>query len=59
MTLKEYIQSQILPCYDQFDGAHQRDHAINVIQRSLQIAVHYPQIKSDMVLTVIRTYHPR
>ena len=51
MTLKEYIQSQILPCYDQFDGAHQRDHTINVIQRSLQIAVHYPQINPDMVLT--------
>ena len=35
--LKEYIEKEILPRYDHFDAAHRRDHAIAVINRSLEL----------------------
>lgn len=35
--LKEYIEQEILPRYDHFDAAHRRDHAIAVINRSLEL----------------------
>jgi uncharacterized protein len=35
--LKQYIEEEILPRYDLFDAAHRRDHAIAVIERSLEL----------------------
>ena len=35
--LKRYIEEEILPRYDLFDAAHRRDHAIAVIERSLEL----------------------
>ena len=37
-TLKQYIEEEIIPRYDSFDGAHRRDHAEMVIRRSLELA---------------------
>lgn len=39
--LKEYVKSEIIPMYDNFDKAHRRDHAKTVIARSLELAKHY------------------
>ena len=36
-----YIEQEILPRYDHFDAAHQRNHAEEVIERSLVLAEYY------------------
>ena len=53
--LKTYIEQEILPCYDHFDAAHQRNHAEEVIERSLALAEHY-DVNKDMVYA-IAAYH--
>ena len=50
-----YIESEIIPRYDHFDAAHQRDHVMMVIQQSLEIAEHL-DVDKDMVY-VIAAYH--
>ena len=50
-----YIEQHILPRYDHFDAAHQRNHAEEVIARSLALAEHY-EVDKDMVYT-IAAYH--
>ena len=54
-SLQHYIQSHIIPLYDQFDPAHQRDHVQTVITQSLQLAKHYA-VNPDMVYA-IAAYH--
>ena len=54
-TIIEYIEQSILPRYDHFDAAHQRDHAEEVIARSLTLAEHY-DVDENMVYT-IAAYH--
>ena len=53
--LKTYIEQVILPRYDHFDAAHRRNHAEEVISRSLALAEHY-EVNVDMVYT-IAAYH--
>ena len=50
-----YIEQDILPHYDHFDAAHQRNHAEEVIERSLALAEHY-EVDNDMVYA-IAAYH--
>ncbi len=50
-----YIESEIIPRYDNFDAAHQRDHVMMVIKQSLEIAEHL-DVDPDMVY-VIAAYH--
>lgn len=50
-----YIEKQIIPRYDGFDAAHQRDHVMMVIRQSLEIAEHL-DVDKDMVY-VIAAYH--
>ncbi len=54
-SLIRFIGREILPLYDSFDTAHQRDHAEEVILRSLALAEHY-DVNKDMVYT-IAAYH--
>ena len=54
-TLTIYIEQEILPRYDHFDAAHRRNHAEEVIERSLALAKHY-DVNEDMVYT-IAAYH--
>ena len=54
-TLQAYIEQEIIPRYDHFDQAHQRDHAMMVIQQSLDIASRL-DVDVDMVYT-IAAYH--
>ena len=53
--LIHYIEQEILPRYDHFDAAHRRDHADEVITRSLALAEHY-DININMVYA-IAAYH--
>lgn len=54
-TIITYIEQEILPRYEHFDTAHQRNHAEEVIERSLALAKHY-DVDEDMVYT-IAAYH--
>ena len=55
LSLIEYIERGILPRYDFFDAAHQRNHAEEVITRSLALAKHY-EVDENMVYA-IAAYH--
>lgn len=55
LELKGYIEREIIPRYDHFDQAHQRDHVTMVIQQSLDIAAKL-DVDIDMVYT-IAAYH--
>ena len=54
-SLNTYVEQEILPRYDHFDAAHQRNHAEEVIERSLALAEHY-EVDKNMVYT-IAAYH--
>ena len=51
-----YIEEHILPRYENYDAAHRGDHIRGVVERSLQLAAHYPELNLDMVY-VIAAYH--
>ena len=53
--LKQYIEKEIIPRYDHFDKAHQRDHVLMVIQQSMDIASRL-DVDKDMVYA-IAAYH--
>ena len=53
--LVQYIEQEILPRYEHFDAAHQRNHAEEVIERSLALAEHY-EVDFNMVYA-IAAYH--
>lgn len=53
--LIRYIEQNILPRYDHFDTAHRRNHAEEVIERSLALAKHY-EVNINMVYA-IAAYH--
>lgn len=53
--LIHYVEQEILPRYDLFDSAHQRNHADDVIKRSLTLAEHY-DVNINMVYA-IAAYH--
>lgn len=46
-----YVEQEILPRYDHFDAAHQRNHADEVIVRSLSLAKHY-DVDENMVYAI-------
>lgn len=54
-SLKNYIETDILPLYDSFDAAHQRNHVEMVIEQSKTIATDL-DVNMDMVYT-IAAYH--
>lgn len=54
--LISYIEAEILPRYDTYDPAHRSDHIRGVIERSMQLASHYPDLNLEVVYTVA-AYH--
>ena len=50
-----YVEQEILPRYDHFDAAHKRNHAEEVIERSMALAEHY-DVNKNMVYA-IAAYH--
>lgn len=55
LLLDVYIQQEILPQYDAFDGGHKRDHAETVIRESLKLARAYDA--DETMAYVIAAYH--
>lgn len=55
MTLREYIESEVLPRYEGYDSAHRLDHIGAVIRRSADLAVGF-DVDADMVYA-IAAYH--
>lgn len=55
LDLMEFVETQILPRYAQFDKAHNLEHVIRVIRRSLELASR-TGADADMVYT-IAAYH--
>lgn len=53
--LQQYIEQEILPCYDHHDAAHRRDHADTVIRESIRLA-HIYDLNVDMAYA-IAAYH--
>ena len=54
-ALRQYIEENILPCYDGFDKAHRREHVRMVIDQSLELAARLA-VNIDMVYA-IAAYH--
>lgn len=53
--LKKYVEQNIIPQYDSFDKAHQRDHVLMVIRQSLELA---EKLGTDVNMAyVIAAYH--
>ena len=55
MTIRQYIELEIIPRYDNFDAAHGRDHVEYVISQSLKLSEYY-DVDRDMVYA-IAAYH--
>lgn len=55
LLLDVYIQQEILPQYDKFDGGHKRNHADTVIRESLKLARAYDA--DETMAYVIAAYH--
>ena len=54
-SLRNYIETNIMPLYDDFDAAHQRNHVEMVIEQSLDIA---SALDADMdMVYAIAAYH--
>lgn len=54
-TLKEYIESEIIPRYDNFDGAHRQDHVRSVIGQSQELSRNYDV--NPEILYAAAAYH--
>lgn len=54
--LKDYIEQQILPIYENNDFGHGIEHIQYVVKRSLRFASQFPNINLDMVY-VIASFH--
>ena len=54
--LKDYIEQQILPIYENNDSGHSIEHIQYVVKRSLRFASQFPNINLDMVY-VIASFH--
>lgn len=55
LQLREYIEREIIPQYANFDKAHRIDHALKVIEESMNLAQYYDII--PMMVYVIAAYH--
>ena len=53
--ISNYVEARIIPLYDGFDKAHQRDHVWMVISQSMDLATQM-EVDADMVY-VIAAYH--
>ena len=54
-SIHDYVEAHIIPLYDKFDKAHQRDHVRMVISQSMDLAAQM-EVDVDMVY-VIAAYH--
>lgn len=50
-SLRQYIETEVIPQYGAFDKAHREDHARAVIDRALKMAQQYPEVDEEMLYT--------
>ena len=50
-SLRQYIETEVIPQYGAFDKAHREDHARAVIERALKMAQQYPEVDEEMLYT--------
>ncbi len=55
MEFRDYIASEIIPQYADFDKAHRVDHVLKVIAESLKLSQYYDV--NRMMVYVIASYH--
>lgn len=55
-AVRQFVEAEIVPCYDAFDAGHRRDHAHYVIDESLRLARYYPEADAAVVLAAA-AYH--
>lgn len=49
--IREFLEREIVPLYDNFDAGHGRDHVHTVMSQSLSLASHYPEVDTCLLLT--------
>ncbi len=54
--IREFVEQEIVPRYDDFDAGHGRDHVETVISQAMELAQHYPEVDAS-VLLVAAAYH--
>ena len=54
--IKEFVEREIIPRYDDFDAGHSRDHAQTVISQAMSLAQYYPKV-DQCILLVAAAYH--
>ncbi|MBR5726451.1 MAG: HD domain-containing protein [Muribaculaceae bacterium] len=54
--IREFVEREIIPCYDHFDAGHGRDHVQTVISQALSLAQYYPDADQNILL-VAAAYH--
>ena len=54
--IREFLEREIVPLYDNFDAGHGRDHVHTVMSQSLSLASHYPEVDTCLLLTAA-AYH--
>ena len=54
--IKDFIEREIIPRYDNFDAGHGRDHAQTVISQAMSLAQYYPEV-DQCILLVAAAYH--
>ena len=54
--IREFVEREIVPRYDDFDAGHGRDHVETVISQALTLAQYYPEVDRCLLL-VAAAYH--
>ena len=54
--IRDFLEREIVPRYDDFDAGHRRDHVHHVMEQALALARFYPHVNHNMVL-VAAAYH--
>lgn len=54
--IRDFVEREIVPRYDNFDAGHGRDHVHTVMTQALQLAQHYPEVDPCLLL-VAAAYH--
>jgi len=54
--IREFVERDIVPRYDAFDAGHDRNHVMTVINQSMNLAKHYPEVDRCLLL-IAAAYH--
>ena len=54
--IRDFVEREIVPRYDNFDAGHGREHVHTVMTQALQLAQHYPEVDPYLLL-VAAAYH--